>query len=283
MLTNLTIGRRLFLGLGLLLVLMTSAALLAVAGFRGIGAGVESVDGQTVKIVLAKDILGQLNSVVMDVGVIAATEDAKVRQAHLERIAATRTGYLANLEKLTSSAKTPKAHQLIQEVEAATADLRVLDNAVIELAKAGKSVEARRMYTEKVQPALQILDGKYRTLNEYRQQGMRDSLAEVKGTITNAVLVLLLATVLAVTTTGLLGTLLTRGITTPLGVAVARLKDVADGDIRQDMAQAQLSRKDEIGDMARALQLTVQSLRGAFQEMNRGGQTIAAASTQLSG
>jgi len=70
-----------------------------------------------------------------------------------------------------------------------------------------------------------------------------------------------------------------RGITIPLVRFGGVLDQVAAGDFRQ---APETSASDEIGDMGKALLKTVQSLRTTFQDVTHSGQTIAAASTELS-
>ena len=282
MLTNLKIGKRLFFGFGLLLIMMIGAAVVAVSSFVAVGSSVDNIEDQTMKIVLAKDLHDHIKTVVMSVGVVTSTDDAKVQQAHLDIISNIRPEYLSKFEKLKATAKTETARQLLHEVETATADLRALDNNAIELAKSGKHAEARKLFVEKIQPSLRDLEKVYDKLSDWRQKWMQGSITDVKKMISTVIVALIIATIIAVIVSGLLGTLLTRGITLPLKLAMDYLAEVADGNVSRDLPEAQLSRKDEIGDMARALQKTVQSLRAAFKDVTQGGQMIASASTELS-
>jgi methyl-accepting chemotaxis protein len=70
-------------------------------------------------------------------------------------------------------------------------------------------------------------------------------------------------------------------ITDPLGVALGHLREVADGNLERDLRPAELQREDEIGDMARGLQKTIQSLRSAFRDVAQRVQAVAASSTEL--
>ncbi|MFC4058932.1 methyl-accepting chemotaxis protein [Planomonospora corallina] len=83
-------------------------------------------------------------------------------------------------------------------------------------------------------------------------------------------LCLLLAAVLAVT--------VTRSITRPLAATVATLRTIAAKDLT---ARIDVSRRDELGDMARALAQTVGVLRDAFAAIGRHSATLTGASREL--
>ena len=282
MLTNLKIGRRLFLGFGLLVAMMVAAAGLAALAFQSVGGAVVDVENRAEKTFLAKDHMLLLQNVVVSVGVIVSADDKRTQQEYLERIATARPIYLANFEKLKNSASSAGAKTLIDEVEASTNELKGIDNTVLELAKAGKGVEARRLYVDKAQPSLRRLDGSCARLVAYRQNQMDEALASARRTTSGAQMVLLFGTVLTLGLAGLLAFVLTRGISAPLREAMVHLEDMAGGDLRTELSGAQLARRDEIGDMARAMDKTMRSLRSAFSNVNQGSQAMAAAATELS-
>ena len=282
MLTNLKIGRRLFLGFGLLVAMMVAAAGLAALAFQSVGGAVVDVENRAEKTFLAKDHMLLLQNVVVSVGVIVSADDKRTQQEYLERIATARPIYLANFEKLKNSASSAGAKTLIDEVEASTNELKGIDNTVLELAKAGKGVEARRLYVDKAQPSLRRLDGSCARLVAYRQNQMDEALASARRTTSGSQMVLLFGTVLTLGLAGLLAFVLTRGISAPLREAMVHLEDMAGGDLRTELSGAQLARRDEIGDMARAMDKTMRSLRSAFSNVNQGSQAMAAAATELS-
>ena len=282
MLTNMKIGRRLYLAFGLLVALMGGVSLLCYLAFRSIGKSVVAIEDKAQKNLVAKDHLALLKDVVMDVGVVASTEDKATQQAHLQRIKEIRVIYLANFAKLKESGASPKAKELLAAIEANTDAVRVLDNEVLALAEQGKGLQARRAFADKVQPSLRKMEEACRQLIEYRMGQMSDAMADSKQVTDRTEFALLLGTIIALAAAGLLGGVLTRGITGPLGEAMAHLGEMARGDLRRDLASAQLDRQDEIGDMARALQSTLSSLRQAFTEVHQGGQMMAASATELS-
>jgi methyl-accepting chemotaxis protein len=85
----------------------------------------------------------------------------------------------------------------------------------------------------------------------------------------------------AFTVAVVLGTLLARGITRPLDDAVARLKDVADGegDLTRRLA---VTGGDEVGELGRWFNTFAQRLHDILLEVRRAADLVSEASTQLS-
>jgi methyl-accepting chemotaxis protein len=77
------------------------------------------------------------------------------------------------------------------------------------------------------------------------------------------------------------GIVLTRGIATPLGVVVAHLGRIAEGDLSQDASTEYQARGDEIGTLASAQQHMILALRKMIQEISGGIQVLASSSTEL--
>ena len=76
-----------------------------------------------------------------------------------------------------------------------------------------------------------------------------------------------------------LGLFIRKGILKPLAAFGGVLGQVASGDLRQ---APQTHAEDEIGDMGRALEKTIRSLRGAIGEVTDASQAIASAATEFS-
>ena len=282
MLTNMKIGKRLFVVFGILLGLFGCAALVAIAAFSQVGGTLVSVQNWTAKTTLAKDHIQLLKNVVLEVGMVASADERGAQQAHLARIVAARPIYLANFENLKQSVGSESARVMIAAIETATDEARVLDNAVLDLAKAGKAAEARRLFADKVPPALAKMEAACNELIVHRQSAMDAANARATRMIALANAALILGSVLSLGVAALLATLLTRGITVPLHEAMGHLAAMAGGDLRREVPGVQLARRDEVGDMARAIQKAIKSLRAVFQEVNQGGQMMAAAATELS-
>jgi methyl-accepting chemotaxis protein len=281
-LTNLKIGRRLLVGFGALLLIMIGAALAIGATFRSIGGRVEAIQDKSAKIVMAGDLHDVLQAVFMEVGIVAAIDDAKLQRPHLDRIAKLRTEYRAGFDKLKAIAISQEAKESTARLEEATLQAKVVDDLILDQLRAGKMAEARRNLGEKLGPAMEKIDMAFEGLNGVRARQVKEELAAIRTVIGLVLALITVATLVAIGLSAILGAVLTKGITAPLAVAMEHLNELADGDMRRDLPHDQVARQDEIGDMARALQKTVGNLRTAFRDVTQGGQQIASASTEFS-
>ena len=72
-----------------------------------------------------------------------------------------------------------------------------------------------------------------------------------------------------------------RGVTIPLTATVAHVDRVAGGDLSGKLPDGYLTRGDEIGTLARAMEKMTGALQGMIREIAGGIQTLAASSTEL--
>lgn len=74
---------------------------------------------------------------------------------------------------------------------------------------------------------------------------------------------------------------LANAIACPVQVSANFLDQISQGDIHHDVQSVYLQRKDEIGELARAMQAMAEHLRHIFVELNTGTQTLAQATSGL--
>src|ERR1039458_1154290 len=68
----------------------------------------------------------------------------------------------------------------------------------------------------------------------------------------------------------------------PVAALTERTSDIARGDLTQDVPASLRNRKDEVGDLARAMQTMAENLRSLLLDVSGGIQTLAASSGGLS-
>lgn len=77
------------------------------------------------------------------------------------------------------------------------------------------------------------------------------------------------------------GIILTRSIATPLAAGVDSLERISKGDLSQNAPAEYLARADEIGNLARAQQKMIDSLRRMVQEIVGGVKVLSASASEL--
>jgi len=80
----------------------------------------------------------------------------------------------------------------------------------------------------------------------------------------------------------LLAWTLTRSITRPLGIVVGLLGQIAKGELGFEVQDVLLKRKDEIGELSRAMDSTVSQLRSVLSEVMKSSDSVLASSNELS-
>lgn len=112
--------------------------------------------------------------------------------------------------------------------------------------------------------------------------GIDSMSTQMVGEINSALLEMILIGVIAVILGVVFATIINKSIKVGInkGVDVATL--IADGDVSIEFETEYLSRKDEIGDLSRALQKMVDKLREVVESMVAGANNIASASEQTS-
>jgi methyl-accepting chemotaxis protein len=116
------------------------------------------------------------------------------------------------------------------------------------------------------------------TIEESRQQ-MKARFEQARATAETARITLITTIVLAALLSAIIAFVVSRQITSSLGLAVQFLGTVARGDLTVAVNSV---RKDEFGVMARSLDQAVASVRRALEEVREVASEVASASAQLS-
>ncbi len=153
---------------------------------------------------------------------------------------------------------------------------------MIRMTESGRREEARVLMNGAAKAAAfteqETIDAlvKYKLERAVQTESANTRLAD--GSTLIMVLVLLLTSLSSIA----LGIVLSRSITKPLGVAVAMLAEVAQGDLRSDVPAVYLKRSDEIGSVAKALDMLSRDLRNIVNSIMSASIQVSAGSEQIS-
>jgi methyl-accepting chemotaxis protein len=151
---------------------------------------------------------------------------------------------------------------------------------VFELIHQGKLVEAEQL-AEKVEIEEEALDHELKDLFEeietFTMAAAQKAEADERAAFTGMVIITLAALMIGL----LMGFFVTRGITGPINNAVARLKDIAEGE--GDLTQRlEVDTRDELGEMAAWFNTFLQNLQSIIKDIASNSVTLSNASTELS-
>ena len=186
------------------------------------------------------------------------------RDSYAEAIARTDNTINSELAQLNQLELTPSQLNQVQSLEAllpawrSYRDTALAASAENDRARATSIVLVRsQAITEALQTRVDSIVGE---LDEAVVQGNRDAQQSSQRTTQIMVVGLIGATMIAVT----LSILVARGIARPLGEAVAVLRGVGDGDLSRRLSA---DTRDEVGEMARSLNKTLDVLEDSFAAM----------------
>ncbi|BEU95663.1 HAMP domain-containing protein [Acidovorax sp. DW039] len=205
------------------------------------------------------------------------TTDIALREDFDKRVTALTARITPVQEKINESATSDADKAALAAVAAARADVRGLSEKIRPLMDAEvtqKQQFLETVYRPKVTLYLESID-KFVTLQESQRDDAVKAAADagarlvwVAGTV--VVVLFLLGMVLA--------GMLVRSITGPLDRAVETANAIAAGDLTRELHS---SRKDELGQMLRALSDMSARLRGVVSEVRQGVDSVSSASIEI--
>ncbi len=190
-----------------------------------------------------------------------------------------RTNNNALLVEYQKTIVTQKGHELYAAFQAARDSYLPSLEESLRLKAESRDQEALDTVEKKLKPALDRYQATGRQLMEFRKgyaeemgQAIEDSVSSAK---TGVLFGLLLAVAVAVGIT----LAVVRSITRPLSTAVSLIHTVADGDLRK---KAEVTSKDELGDMLQAVNRMVDNLRTTVGGVAASSLNVSSGSEQMS-
>lgn len=281
-LNNMKIGRRMTLGLGMVLFLMLVGTLGSIWAIRSVDTQLDKVTAEVEKTNRIYNVRYNVVEVYKHVSTIMLYTDAAGRDEVLSDLEEHRAAYLENLDWLKANPTDAEDSALLDALEKAVAAGRGSNDQVIELAKAGRDDEAAKIFITKSLSYIPSIEDALQDEITYRKE-QQASLAQASQKITDEVGVLLsISAIVALLLAVFLVISITRSITTPVEKSLNYLNDMSNGDFSVNITKDFLERKDEMGDIAKALSRLLESMKSSLSQVRDGVGTLASASTQLS-
>jgi methyl-accepting chemotaxis protein len=278
-LSNISIGKRLALVLGVILALFLTSSVFAVLKLRQLGVEIDGMVKDNVRTERAgADWLRHTTSGVQRAAAIAKSSDASLipyfAPATAESIRLTN-----GLQKLIEAQMVkPEERQLFEKVGELRKNYLAAREEVNKLKQAGDQEGADRVFTTRFEPTSrsylagvqEMVDLQRFQLDAAAQRG-QDLGAQTS-------MLLMVCTALSLVIGTLLAWFLARSITGPLGQALKLAEKVAAGDLTSHI---EVSSKDETGQLMLALKHMNDSLVQVVGQIRQGTDSIAAASGQI--
>jgi methyl-accepting chemotaxis protein len=283
---KLTLGSRLALGFGVLILLMIALTVLGISRVSSINSGLATIgDVNSVKQRYAINFRGSVHDRAISLrDVTLVPTDAKV-QAEIDLIQKLAGDYAASAGPLNTmiaredtTAEERAALAKIQEVESRALPL---STKVIELRQAGKNEEAIRLLQEQARPVYVDWLASINRLIDLEEAKNKAESAAARGVAQGFQVLMLAVCALAIALGIVIAWLVTRGIVNELGaepsVAASLVSAVAEGDLS---ARIDLRPGDTTSLMAR-IKTMQESLAGVVTRVRQNAEGVATASAEI--
>ncbi|WP_115004621.1 MULTISPECIES: methyl-accepting chemotaxis protein [Xanthomonas] len=264
------VGPRLAAAFAVLIVL---SGCIAFIGYRGLSSARALVDDivhqNMVKIRLSNDMINANFIIGMQLrNVVLPTTDEENRK-FIAQIQSARADYTKAREALYAMPPSEQGKALRADIDARRAEVKVLNDKVIDLVMTGHSDEALPLLLTKAAPAMQGWQDKIAENITLQDKMAADASAVALKSMADSRKLLLAGTVLVVLLSAALGLLITRSLTQPLGRATRAAEAIAGGKLDNDV---DTSFNDETGRLLKAMskmQLQLRNLLAAQTDMAR--------------
>ncbi len=276
---NLSIGTRLTLGFGTVLVLLLALTGLSQYELSQIGGINRAITEQTwteASAINRIDVTTRANARA-NLELIVNT-DPRAAETLFARIDTNRKVIDQALETLRPLFSTEDERQRLRLLEDVRGRYVKSFQGVGALLKRGERDAARQRLLEETLPLLDSLQDHIIEISRIQAAEMADASADSRKVIDNAGMLNLILSGLAVVLGGLFAWRVSKSITAPLAQAVSVAETVARGDLGQPIHAVT---RDETGRLLRALHDMQDKLAGAVRTIRAGSETISSAAGQI--
>ncbi|MBI5946248.1 MAG: methyl-accepting chemotaxis protein [Chloroflexi bacterium] len=281
-LNNLKIGRRLLVGFGAVILMMIAATGIGIWSINSIDAALDDILFQTEQINHVQTVAENLQGVYQHMAIMMLETDPARQAVALEDLKAHRAAYLEALDWFQKNTDTEEEVALLKTLNDVLASNREVNNKVLDLLVSGKSIEARKLYLTEALDGVPPMEKAFDDLVvsvENEMVGVQKSTLDLT---TRMNIILSAFAVAALLVAIFMITAITNSITNPIKNSLSYLTEMSRGDFSIIPAKEFVARKDEMGDIGRALSVLLGSLKNSIGQVRDGVGTIASASTELS-
>ncbi|MCL6559935.1 MAG: MCP four helix bundle domain-containing protein, partial [Firmicutes bacterium] len=216
-LKNLKVGWRLWLGFGLMILLMMISTGLYYVESRTRDVMIDELyEHEFYCVELMWKIENQINLLCQGITTIINETDRAEMESSLRNIEAAHTAYREYLGKLQEAEKDQKSLLLLQRLDETIKAARDLNNRVVELAMSGKREEARLLYIERGSDYKKQLDSMIGEIISRYEQEVAQVVAEMEKVGRKNMLLQLFLSLLFVLASAGIAFLITRSVSRPV-------------------------------------------------------------------
>jgi methyl-accepting chemotaxis protein len=280
---NMKVGTKMITGF---VIVCTLTAIVGVIGIRNMGKINDMADAMYLKELLGTDYIKEANINLMYAGraeknfLLVSTPE--LRRIQADNAVKYKGMFKENLEKARPLFYTEKGKEALKKLDAAYAEWDRVNQKVLDIGNRESLIESKESIVLSLGEArekMNVVDELLTSLAEMKAENAKTSSDETTR-IYKASLALMISLIVAGVLIGLaLGIFISRMISIPLRRGVDFATAVAGGDLTQTI---ELDRKDEVGQLAGALNNMVQKLKEVVGDVKNAADNVASGSQQLS-
>ena len=280
-LADMKVGKRLALGFGTCLVLTIGIAAMAYWALASLKHASDDSREQFQRMLVIKDASVDIANLYLDIWHVVTTKDPQSRQEYKTALDQTRATYAAKLASLKNSGNSESGKEQMQKIETAVGNARELNLSVVDLAMKGDDAKALALFAGEGSKKGQAIFDAMADFCTWQEGQVKQTQQAMEQLQSRVYWVLAIFVLVAAGLTVMFAILVTRSIAAPVMLGVSVLQRISQGDLSQNVPDEMRARKDELGELARAMQTMNESLRRLLGGITGGVQTLAASATEL--
>ncbi|MCX8028051.1 MAG: methyl-accepting chemotaxis protein [Thermodesulfovibrionales bacterium] len=279
MFRNLTIGKKLAFGFGIVILLLVIISSFTLYSISSTNTKVHHLDDGVDMILYASEIQREVNAIHLKVRKMMLLDDVSKRQTIFKEIEEHRKYYRKRLEELEKLTTTQEGKEKIKNLVNASNETRDANNKSIQLSLAGKNQEAIELYLKEVEAKAGNREKALEELVQFYYKDANKQVVEIHEILHYESIILVVLVCASVLFAILFSIFISKSIRKPVTELNEILKKVADGDLTVDI---KILTKDEIGMISRSVNDAIKSIKTLIAESKTISSSLASSSKQLS-
>jgi len=279
MFKNLTIGKKLGVGFGVIIVSIIILGVITLFQLNQIRVNINDIDERIDKLnnaYIAKDCIKNILDTIPD---FILSEHAQERENMKKLIDENSAKYKEKLEAIRKITHTEEGKKLLDNIENTIKEAVPYNNKVLELASLGKKDEAKKIYDEQVKPRTVKIFQAFDEEVAFHEKGLNKRMKEVISLIMRQIVIFIIITAIVVALGIFFSTFISRSVRKPVAELKGVLEKVAQGDLSVDI---KVESKDEIGMISQSLKDALSSIKSLIAKSKTISSSLASSSEQLS-
>ncbi|POT98931.1 methyl-accepting chemotaxis protein [Escherichia sp. ESNIH1] len=273
------IGTKLFLAFGFFIVLMVASSCLSLFSLNRANNGMQTiVNSDYPTTVKANQLIDKFQTFVSTQQLMLLDSEGKWNESMQQQLSAISGEITVLLDTLTKQLDDPQSQKILTDLRGVRQQYLDSRFRILEAVKVGNREAAVQEMMNTTVPIQNAYKQKVLELIAIQDARMRDAGKQVDSDFNTNRLMLILLALVSIGIAVLMGTVIVRAITRPLGQAVDLAEAIAAGDLTHSI---EVKHQDETGVLLSALMAMKSRLLEIVQEVQYGSENISSAAAQI--